>query len=232
MGTESNNLVALERARVAARARLGEGYAHDLLDADELDRRLDALEQAATTADVAVLVDDLAAPVAVIDPAVGPTEAPSLALVPLDQVAPAARIRAYFAETKRVGPWMPARDNEVRAVFASVRLDLREAQLAPGVTHFAVDVVMAELELIVPPGLPVDVECSALFGEVDQDEAVSGTPMGSDARIRVTGRVWFGSISVREQQIGESKSEARKRRKAERKRLTEEKRRKMLGPAR
>lgn len=233
MGTESNNLVALERARVAARERLGEGYAHDLLDADELDRRLDALEQAATAADVAVLVDDLAAPVAVVDPAaVGPAAAASVALVPLDQVAPAARIRAYFAETKRVGPWTPARDNEVRAVFASVRLDLREAQLAPGVTHFAVDVVMAELELIVPPGLPVDVECSALFGEVDQDEAVSGTPVGGEARIRVTGRVWFGSINVREQQIGESKSEARKRRKAERKRLTEEKRRKMLGPAR
>ena len=117
-------------------------------------------------------------------------------------------------------------------MFASVRLDLREARLAPGTTHFAVDVVMAELELIVPPGLPVDVECSALFGEVDQDEAVSGTPIGGAARIRVTGRVWFGSINVREQQIGESKSEARKRRKAERKRLTEEKRRKMLGPAR
>lgn len=231
MATESNNLVALERARAGARERLGEAYAHDLFDADELDRRLDALEQAATAADIVALVHDLPAPtVAVATSASAPVA--SVSLVPLDRVSPTSRIRAYFSETKRVGPWTPARDNAVRAVFASVRLDLREAQLAPGVTHFAVDVVMAELEIIVPPGLPVDVECSAVFGEVDHDEAVTATPPIGEARIRLTGRVWFGSINVREQLVGETKSEARKRRKAERKRLTEEKRRKMLGPAR
>lgn len=224
MGPQSNTLVALERSRAQARERLGEAYAHDLLDADELDRRLDALEQAATAADVAILTDDLAAPSAVSD---APATA---ALVPLDQVPAQAQIRAWFSETKRVGPWTPARDNHVRVGVASVRLDLREARLAPGVTSFAVDVLLGELELIVPPNVPVDVECSAVFGEIDQDQSVTPTPAG-DARIRVTGRVWFGSIAIREQLVGETRSEARKRRKAERKRVAESKRRKAIGPA-
>lgn len=82
-----------------------------------------------------------------------------------------------------------------------------------------------------PPGLAVDVECNALFGEVDQDESLAGTPPSSSARIRITGRVWFGSVTLREQLVGESKSEARKRRKAERKRLATSARRKAIGPA-
>ncbi len=56
---ESNHLVALEQARADARERIGEGYANDLIDADDLDRRLDALEHAATRADIAALLDDL-----------------------------------------------------------------------------------------------------------------------------------------------------------------------------
>jgi hypothetical protein len=226
MAAESNNLVALERARVSARERLGDGYANDLLDADELDRRLDALEHAATASEIAVLVDDLAAPIAVQDV----PGADCVALVPIDTVALTGSIRAIFAETKRAGPWTPARSTAVAAVFASVRLDLREAQLAAGVTAFEVNVVVGELEVIVPPGLAVDVECNALFGEIDQDESLAGAPTGA-ARIRITGRVWFGSVTIREQLVGESKSEARKRRKAERKRLAGSARRKMIGPA-
>jgi hypothetical protein len=227
MAAESNNLVALERARAIARERVGDGYANDLLDADELDRRLDALEHAATASEIARLVDDLAAPIAVAD-ALGDD---SVALVPIDSVALTGSIHALFAETKRAGPWTPARATAVSAVFASVRLDLREALLAAGVTAFEVNVVFGELEVVVPPGLAVDVECNAMFGEIDQDESLAGAPPTSSARIRITGRVWFGSVTIREQLVGESKSEARKRRKAERKRLAGGGRRKMIGPA-
>ncbi len=222
-----NNLVLLERARASARERVGEAYANDLLDADELDRRLDVLERAATAAEIAALVDDLAAPIAVADV----PGAESVALVPIGDVALTGSIRAVFAETKRAGTWTPARSTAVAAVFASVRIDLREAQLAAGVTAFEVNVVFGELEVIVPPGLSVDVECNALFGEIDQDESLAGTVPTSAARIRITGRVWFGSVTIREQLVGESKSEARKRRKAERKRLASGGRRKMIGPA-
>jgi len=91
-------------------------------------------------------------------------------------------------------------------------------------------VFMGEVELIVPPGLPIDVDCSVVFAEVDQDDAVEPGPP-TEARIHLGGRVWFGSVKIREMLPGETRSDARKRRKAARKRLSEAKR-KALGPAR
>lgn len=225
---ERVNLAELERARAVARERIGAGYADDLIDADELDRRLEALERAATPNEIAELVDDLAAPhVAALVPVAAP-----VALVPLDAVAPNQRIKAWFSETKRIGRWQAAQLNEVQAIAASVRLDLREAQLAEGTTTFAVHVVMGEIEIIAPPGLPIDVDCSVFFGEVDQDESFGDTQPTTLARVRVVGRVWLGSLTVREMLPGEGRGDARKRRKAERKRLAESHKRKALGPAR
>jgi cell wall-active antibiotic response 4TMS protein YvqF len=223
---ERVNLVALEGARVVARERLGNGYADDLIDADELDRRLDALERAATHTEISVLVEDLAAPQVALVP-----NATAVELVPAESVAASQRIKAWFSETKRVGRWMPAQVNEVQAVCASVRLDLRDAQLAAGTTTFVVQVVMGEIEVLAPPGLPIDVDCSVFFGEVEQDEIVGEPPAPGLARVRIVGKVWLGSVTIREQLSGESKSDARKRRKAERKRLVEANKRKALGPA-
>lgn len=231
MADEPNNLVALERARTLARERIGEGYARDLIDADELDRRLELLERAATATEIELLARDLVAPTVV-----EPTQLVRVAAQP-HELAPTQTIGAWFSETKRTGPWTPARENAVTAVLASVRLDLREARLAEGTTAFVVKVVAGEIEIIVPPGLRIDLECSAFFGEVDHDEPVEPVepaPEHAHVRVLVTGSIYFGSVSVREQLPGETRSEARKRRKAARKRLVAANRekRKQLGPAR
>jgi len=225
---ESVNLVALERVRAVARERIGEGYARDLIDADELDRRLEALERAGTSAEVEALAADLIEPDARM-PAASPQV---VALVARDAVPEHSRVLAVFSEAKRVGDWLPGRSTEVRSVFASVQLDLREAKLAAGTTVFHATVVFGELEIIVPRGLPVDVDCRVVFGEIDQDECLAPSSLRGDpsaVRVRIEGRVWFGSVTIRERLLGESKSDARKRRKAERKRLAEARKPKMLG---
>lgn len=231
MADEPNNLVVLERARALARERIGDGYARDLIDADELDRRLELLEQAATAAEIELLARDL----------VAPSVAPSTQLVRVaaqpHELVPTLSIDAWFSETKRTGPWTPARENAVSAVFASVRLDLRDARLAEGTTTFAVKIFAGEVELIVPPGLRIDVECSTFFGEVDHDdpvESIEPAPEHANVRVLLTGSVYLGSLSVREQLPGETRSDARKRRKAARKRAiaASREKRKQLGPAR
>jgi len=222
---DSVHPVALERMRTAARERIGDGYAGDLIDADELDRRLEALERAATAAEVETLVVDLGAPL------VHAAHTPVTSLVVRDDVPEQQRIRAIFSETKRVGRWIAARENQIVAVFASLRLDLRETQLGAGTTVFHVKVAFAELEVIVPPGLHVVVDCDVVFGEVDHDDSLAHGDMPT-VRVRIDGSVWFGSVSVRERFVGESKWDARKRRKAERKRLAESRKTKALGPAR
>jgi hypothetical protein len=210
---DESSLVSLERARADGRERLGRAYATDVIDADELDRRLDALERADEVQQVQTLLADLA-------PELPATMAPAMPAMPVGTTAMAVAappITAWFSETTRTGIWTPAWHNEVKVRFATVRLDFREARLLPGITTFVVDVVMAELEIIVPPGLAIDVECSTFFGEVERDEHRSAPVATSGACVRIVGDVWFASVSIREMLVGETKSAARKRRKRERK---------------
>lgn len=222
--TDESSLVPLERARADGRERLGRAYANDVIDADELDRRLDALERADELREIEALFADLATSVpALYDPNV---VAPNTAMAMATQLPP---ITAWFSENNRTGVWTPAWHNEVKVRFASVRLDFREARLMPGTTTFVVDVVMGELELIVPPGFAIDVDCNTVFGEIERDDHRTKPVATSPVYVRVVGRVWFASVSIVEMLVGETRSDARKRRKRERKLAAAEARR-ALGP--
>lgn len=230
---DESSLVSLERARADGRERLGRAYANDVLDADELDRRLDALERAEDVRELEALLVDLPPEVPATMAQMGHA-LPSVPTAPVGTTAMAVHapaITAWFSETTRTGIWTPAWHNEVKVRFATVRLDFREARLLPGTTTFVVDVVMAELEIIVPPGLAIDVECSTFFGEVERDEHRTAPVASSGACVRIVGDIWFASVSIREMLVGETKSDARKRRKRERK-LAEAEARRALEAAR
>lgn len=209
---------ALADAREAARQQLTVAYAEDQLDADELDDRLERLENATSPAVMAQLVADLvplAAPptpgtaLAVREPAGG-----TMAIVP----APRAEIVSIFGESQRGGHWVPARYNRVYTVFGTTELDLREAQLPPGVTEIKVSAGFGSVDVYVLPGTRVVVECSAIFGSAEHDE--SSVPLEPEGPIiRITGFVIFGSVEVHERLVGEGGWAARKRRKAARKAL-------------
>ena len=201
---------ALHEARERAREQLASAFAHDLLDADELDERLDQLESAANEDVVERLVADLA------------TRPEPAALVPVratESTRP-VRILSIFSAAERRGQWAPAPHTRVIAAFGSVEIDLRDAMLPPEGLEIAVQAGLASVEIFVPPGVPVDVDCLAIVGSVEQDEP-SAPPKPGAPRIRVTGFVAFGSVEVRERLIGESGREARKRRKAAKKALRE-----------
>lgn len=201
----------MERARADGRERIGRAYANDVIDADELDRRLEALERSEDPREIAGLLADLE-PSAL--PMIVPTGIPATSAA-IAALAPA--ITAWFSESVRTGPWTPAWHNEVKVRCASVRLDFREARLLPGTTTFVVDIMMGELELVVPPGFAIDVECSTFFGEIERDDHRTTPVATSAAYVRVVGRVWFASVSILEMLVGETRSDARKRRKRERK---------------
>jgi hypothetical protein len=207
---EPVDLRALRDEREAARDRIGSAYAEGLLDADELDRRMEALESATTHAEVRQLVADLG----------GATMVPAKpsALAVRDDVSGHEMIKAVFAETTRRGVWKPALTNDVKSIFASATIDLREATLPAGETIFDVDVIFGEVEIIVPPGMPVAQEVSVYFASIEEDEEVGEHPAGH-ARIRIMGRAIFGSVSILRRLPGESRREAKRRRKQERKRL-------------
>lgn len=220
---EPTNLAVLEQTREEARRTIGEGYSQDLIDADELDRRLEAVERATAIDEVKKLSADLVLPssAAGLAPTRAP-DAPQTALVPLGDIPTHDTITAILSETKRTGPWKPARHTKIRAVLANTRLDFRQAVLGPGTTEIDVSVFIGEVEIFVTPGTLVEVNCTAIIGEVEQDDRSQVSVVTNAPQLRITGTIVVGSVTVRERLDGESWWDARRRRKQERKRLKRE----------
>lgn len=201
----------LQRAREQARSRLGDGYAQDLIDQDTLDERLEAVERAATVAEVDAIVADLRPP-------------ETTSLVPASAAVavsgPPARMRVLFSSIDRTGAWHVSPRTHVRVVFGNATIDLRQAVLPGGPIELDVNVVFGNLDLIIPPGWQLDNDCGAILGSVEQ---LSGPPPPGQPRqvLRLRGRVVFSSLTIHERLPGENAWGARKRRKREHKALAE-----------
>lgn len=189
----TNTLLAERRDTVIG--QLSAGYAGDAFDVEELERRLALAHAARTPAELDVLVTDLV-----------PTSA-TTALVP------AKRLSAVFGSIERVGRWSVPQHLAARALWGSIVLDLREAQLGPGVTTIEVKCTMGNIEIIVPPAVAVDVDVSSLMGNVEQRTERSAQ---GPALVRIVGRVRLGNVEVSTRERGETKRDARGRRRWER----------------
>lgn len=193
----------LEHAREQARVRLADAYARDILDQDQLDERLEAVERALTLA-------ELDAVTAVL----GPT-----ALVPVAPATPAPidapqQLRVLFSAVDRTGAWTVAARTRVRVLFGGATLDLRQAVLPPGPIELDLWLVFGSLDIIIPPGWQLDDRCGAILGAVEHHGGPAPAPTGRV--LRLAGRVVFSSLTIHERLPGESERDARKRRKRER----------------
>jgi hypothetical protein len=192
-----NELLVTEQQRERVVESLSTGYAQGVLEVEELERRLALVHTAKHVRELDVLVTDL----------VGPAAA-TTALVP------ARQMRVLFGSIERTGPWAVPQQLRARVVCGNLELDLREARLAAGVTTIEVDVTMGNVEVIVPPGYQVDVDASSFLGSVEErTERVLTTPA---SMIRVVGRVRLGHLEVSTLQRGETRRDARDRRRADR----------------
>ena len=75
---------------------------------------------------------------------------------------------------------------------------------------------MGSVEIIVPPGLYVECAGSAVMGSFEEQRQVEATPFGAGAPyLRVDGFALLGSVEIKYRYAGESKREARRRRRSE-----------------
>src|SRR5262249_1936719 len=147
--------------------RLSTGYAHGAFGVDELERRLTLVHAARSGAELDALVTDLATP--------------TTALVR------ERRMRIVLGSSVRTGPWDAPERLRARVLLGSLELDLRDARLAPGVTTIELDVTMGNVEIVVPPGLVVDVEASSILSNVeDRTERATGA---TTSIVRIVGRI-------------------------------------------
>ena len=113
-------------------------------------------------------------------------------------------IRVVMGSIERRGPWQVPRELPIRVKFGNCELDLREATLEDGTTTFAVDVKMGNLEIVVPPDLPVELDVESAMGNVtDWRKSVGG--VGGGRRLRITGRVKLGNCEVTSLAPGQTK---------------------------
>ncbi len=201
--------VPLEQTRQHVIQQLAEHFAADNLSVDALEERLDRAHQAATLEDLRALVSDL--------PAVQPG-APAYA-TPRTYVSPATGahvserqiIVGIMGGAEKKGVWTPARQTFVMALMGGVELDFREARMPPGVTEVIVFAVMGGAEIIVPPGVHVDLNGFALMGGFGQS-GYAPPPTDPNAPIlRIGGFAMMGGVEVDVRYPGEKSKDARKR---------------------
>jgi len=193
-------LVRVREARERAIAILQENFAHDVLDVDELERRVTAAHRSESEAELVALVADLQD----YQSAGGAGALPVInALVPASEVNAAATIRATMSATRRGGAWNVPRHLEVRGLMSATVLDFREARFPPGPIDIEIHAVMSSVEIIVPPGLSVATDGSAFMGVFEQVHRAPPHPDPDQPLLRIHGRAIMSAVEVKLQLPGE-----------------------------
>lgn len=204
------NLIALRDRREAVIGALTEHFAKDVFDVDEYDRRITLAHQARSLAELDDLVVDLA-------PVTSTALVPAPAERALDTFPARRRWMAIFGGIDKKGRWTVPREVRAIAVFGGGSLDFREADFAPGVTELHITAVFGGFEIIVPPWLAVECDASAIFGGFEELERGHGEPDPGRALLRITGLAVMGGVSIETRMPGESRRQAKKRARQERK---------------
>ena len=192
--------------RERAIAALCDHFAHDALEVDEFEHRLDLAHRAESTAELEQLLADLPAPstralVPAAPTSLAPRSTPSTALA---RTAPAQKtMLAILGGIQRQGTWTPPRRLKVVAVLGGAQLDFREVALPPGVTEVHLTTVLGGAEVIVPPGLAFEMEGTAIVGGFDQVDRAPTIPDPDAPVLRITGFAFMGGVQVSTRLPGE-----------------------------
>ena len=214
----SNELVSLREARERTIARLSDLFASDDLDVDEFDRRLTIAHRAGSLAEIEALVADF--PLAAASPGTAlATATPSVQVVPAASARAAQSIVAIFGGAVRRGQWTAPRHLRIVTVCGGAQIDFREARLPAGVTTVSIFALMGGVEIIVPPGLSVEVHGAAIMGGFDHLERSPPSPDPDRPTLRIEGFAMMGGVHVATRLPGEDERDARRRQRRERRAL-------------
>jgi hypothetical protein len=98
--------------------------------------------------------------------------------------------------------------------MAEAKLDLREAAIGYGQSVIEVFAFWASIEIIVPPGIWIDVQDSSLMGDVSWESAANRHLTRDAPTILLRGNVIMSAVNVKVRYLGETDREAKKRLKA------------------
>ncbi|MBN1771548.1 MAG: protein kinase [Deltaproteobacteria bacterium] len=210
---------------------LQEQYVQSNIDATELGRRVRLAESAIVPGDLDRLLDDLPempGALAQVEPAVPAVPAASASAAAPAAPAPAGADHpmlapvdvpvdesgwyvAVFGGKERKGQWYAPKTIRMAGVFGGTMLDFRDAKLQPGMTKIQALATFGGCEIIVPPGLHVDINGVAIFGGFDETAGSNGPPpSGATPWLKIRGLALFGGVEVRVAEPGVSLKKLRR----------------------
>lgn len=206
-----------EALRQRAVERLCEAFADDAMSMDEFERRIEIAHRADTVEEIRTVLRRLPAVTSAPPASAKRSTPPARRPDPPVSVPRRNVIMGVLGGGSRRGSWTPAERNLAIAAMGGVKLDLREARLRPGqVTNIDCFALFAGIEVILPADVRVECSGVGILGGFDYDQKESPRHYDPDAPVvRIHGAAMFGGVEITVRRPGESKRDARRRRRAE-----------------
>jgi hypothetical protein len=210
-------LVPLRRQRDLVIERLSEHFSRDHLDVEEFERRVDSAHTATSLEALTALTADLepldaAAERHAVETALAHRQESEAALA----ARPARRsVVAVLSGAERRGQWRLPERLRVYAVFGGVELDFRDVAFPPGVSEVSVFCLAGGCEIIVPPHVHVESDGIGVLGGFETFDRIPPKVDPDEPVLRISGVAVMGGFSIETRLPGESRRDARKRRKRE-----------------
>jgi hypothetical protein len=217
--------LAFRRERTIA--ILSEGFARNLMEVEELERRVAEANAARNLAQLDRLIDDIPEELHALSLRTGGASGVGGASGPgrreeLDtsrdagrrgrRGSPGSRVSGTVARdlsgeeqgvygvlmTRSLrGHWLKSRVVAVRTVMSSTELDFREVELPLDEVEVRIGSVMSSVVVTVPEWLPVDSEVIPVLGEVKETRRVRAARGAEQPRLRISGYVVLGEVKIR-----------------------------------
>jgi len=205
--------VPLEQTRQRIVDQLCNHYAAENLTDEGLDERL-AKAYAATSL---VQLQELVADLPVETPGASASSSTAVAMAAPEMVGERQVIVAVMGGAERGGIWTPPKQLSVIAVMGGAELDFREARFGAGVTEVTVFALMGGVQIIVPPGVHVEMNGMALMGGFSHRGSVDAAADPNAPVLRIGGLAIMGGVELEYRLPGEAQGDARRRERLSRK---------------
>jgi hypothetical protein len=200
---------------------LCDAFARDEMELADFERRVEVAHRAESAAELDRLLADVtprAVPARRGRSGAAEAHTPARRSTALPgQVREREVVAGIMGGSTRTGRWTPARRVTAIGVMGGVELDFREATLAPGVTEVHVFAFWGGVQIVAPPDVRVECSGVGIMGGFDHREDAASASDPNAPVLRVTGLAMMGGVEVRVRYPGETRRDARRRVRDERK---------------
>ena len=186
----------LRKARQRTIDTLTQAFANDDLNVDEFEKRVALAHEITDPVILSTLLADLPEEHSLAAQDNTHITSDTSQHTSLVRAEDSKKLYAVLGSLERKGQWTPALHNKVISVTGRAHIDLREANLSPGITTLRITGFFSDIKIIVPKHVRVECEGSGILGQFDFHPLSSEHPNPDAPIVRITGWVVGGKVRV------------------------------------